>query len=93
MSRISVPAIKCEQNNTVFYIASLNSRILKEMCFVSRKKEEPIKGFQRLLNKKRAKDIAHYLDQSKGVIPSALILSAQDIANIRYDDKTKKLSF
>lgn len=93
MSRISVPAIKCEQNNTVFYIASLNSRILKEMCFVSRKKEEAIKGFQRLLNKKRAKDIAHYLDQSKGVIPSALILSAQDIANIRYDDKTKKLSF
>lgn len=93
MSRISVSAIKCEQNNFTFYIASLNSSILKEMCFVSRKKEEPIRGFQRLLNKKRAKDIACYLDQTKGVIPSALILSAQDNAKLRYDRKTKKLSF
>jgi DNA sulfur modification protein DndB len=63
------------------------------MCFVSRKKEEPIKGFQRLLNKKRAKDIANYLDGSNGVIPSALILSAQDNANIRYDEQTNRLSF
>lgn len=93
MSRISVSAIKCEQNNFTFYIASLNSSILKEMCFVSRKKEEPIRGFQRLLNKKRAKDIACYLDQTKGVIPSALILSAQDNAKLRYDRKSKKLSF
>ena len=71
MARISISAIKCEQNSIVFYIAALSSSVLKEMCFVSRKKEEPIKGFQRLLNKKRAKDIANYLDHAKGVIPSA----------------------
>lgn len=93
MARISISAIKCEQNSIVFYIAALSSSVLKEMCFVSRKKEEPIKGFQRLLNKKRAKDIANYLDHAKGVIPSALILSAQDNAAIRYDGKTKKISF
>lgn len=93
MSRLSVQAIKCTQNNYVFYVATLNSKVLKEMCFVSRKKEEPIKGFQRLLNKKRAKDIANYLDVENGVIPSALILSAQDNAALRYDNKTGKLSF
>lgn len=93
MARKTIKAIKCVQNNNTFYIAIMNSKILKDMCFVSRKKEEPIKGFQRLLNKKRAKDIANYLDVSKGVIPSALILSAQSKANVRYDDKTQKLSF
>lgn len=93
MARLSVQAIKCSQNNYIFYVATLNSKILKEMCFVSRKKEEPIKGFQRLLNKKRAKDIASYLNVENGVIPSALILSAQDNAALRYDAKNRKISF
>lgn len=93
MSRVSVVAIKCMQNDITFYIASLNSNVLKDMCFVSRKKEEPIKGFQRLLNKRRAKDIATYLDKDNGVIPSALILSAQDNAKLRYNEKNQKISF
>lgn len=93
MTRITVQAIKCTQNNYSFYVTSLSTRILREMCFVSRKKEEPIKGFQRLLNKKRAKDIATYLDVTNGVIPSALILSAQDNAKVRFDDQTHRLSF
>ncbi len=93
MSRKTVQAIKCVQNNTMFFVAVLNSSILKEMCFVSRKKEEPLKGFQRLLNKKRAKDIANYLDSANGVIPAGLILSAQTNTNVRYEEKTGKLSF
>ena len=56
------------------------------------KKEEPIKGFQRLLNYKRAKDIANYLDNMKGIIPSALIVSAQDNAKMRFDSKNSKIS-
>ena len=93
MARKTVSAIKCNQNDTIFYVACLSSSILKEMCFVSRKKEDPIKGFQRLLNKKRAQDIAYYLDKEKGVIPSSIIISAQDNSKIRFDDKTGKLSF
>ena len=93
MSRKSIDAIKCTQNKKVFFIAILNSSVLKDMCFVSRKKEEPIKGFQRLLNKKRAKDIANYLDNEKGTIPSAIILSAQANAALRYDETKRKLSF
>lgn len=91
--RKSVTALECIQNKKKFYMATMESNDLKDMCFVSRRKEEPIKGFQRLLNKKRAKSIATYLDDEKGVIPSAIILSAQDNAKIRFDAKTKKLSF
>lgn len=93
MARISVKALQCVQNNTSFYLATLSSDVLKEMCFVTRKKEDPQKGFQRLLSEKRAKNIATYMDDENGVIPSALILSAQDNATIRYDKTTMKLSF
>ena len=91
--RKSVTALECTQNKKKFYIATMESNDLKDMCFVSRRKEEPIKGFQRLLNKKRVKSIATYLDDEKGVIPSAIILSAQDNAKIRYEAKTQKISF
>ena len=91
--RKSVAALECTQNKKKFYFATMESNDLKDMCFVSRRKEEPIKGFQRLLDKKRAKRIATYLDDEKGVIPSAIILSAQDNAKIRYDSKTQKISF
>ena len=58
MNTLSLKSLVCEQNNIKFYVTIMNSNDLKEMCFVSRKKEEPIKGFQRLLNQKRAKAIA-----------------------------------
>lgn len=93
MSKISVPAIKCNQNGRFFYVAILPSDVLRNMCFVSRKKEEPIKGFQRLLNQKRATDIANYLDINKGVIPSSLILSAQENSKMCFDEEKNILSF
>ena len=71
-----IKAIRCIQNDKLFYLAVINSRILKTMCVVSRKKENREKGFQRLLNPKRAKEIAKYLDDVRGVIPSAIIVIA-----------------
>jgi DNA sulfur modification protein DndB len=92
MSRISTKALVCEQNGKHFYVAIMSSKYLKEMCFVSRKREDSKKGFQRLLNKERAKKIAAYLDEEKGVIPPALILSAQKSTKLKYDSKTLELS-
>lgn len=91
--RKKIQAIKCIQNKKEFYIVAMNSTDLKEMCFVTRRREDPIKGFQRLLNHKRAKKIAEYLDEEKGTIPSAIILSAQDNAKFIYDEKRKEISF
>lgn len=93
MAKQTVKAIVCVQNNKKFYIASINSSILKETCFVSRRKEDPQKGFQRLLNPKRAKSIAAYLDEVNGVIPSSLILSAQPNIKLNYNESTGNLSF
>ena len=86
-------AIECIQNGKSFFITSVNSSILKNICYISRREEDPEKGFQRLLNLGRAKNIANYLDKEKGVIPSAVILSAQPGANFTYNKKTKTISF
>lgn len=86
-------AIECIQNNKKFYITSLNSSILREVCYISRRDEEPEKGFQRLLNSTRAKNIAKYLDKEQGVIPSAVILSAQQNACFQFNKKSKTISF
>lgn len=90
---IRAKALECKQNNKVFYLTILDNILLKDICFVSRRDADPKKGFQRNLNISRAKDIAEYLDKVKGVIPAALILSAQDITNFSFDRKSQKISF
>jgi len=87
-----VKAILCEQNNQKFYVANMKSGTLKKMCFITRRGEDE-GGFQRLLSEGRAKSIKGYLDVEKGVIPTPLILSAQEKINISFDKRGGKLSF
>ena len=91
MARVAYQALQCTQNDHTFYISVMKSTDLEAMCFVSRRKDDSDKGFQRLLSKKRAKEIAKYLDNNKGVIPSALIVSAQPCANFEYDKSSHSI--
>jgi len=91
--KISVNSIVCNQNAYEFYCVILDKKTLGKICYVSRREEDNVKGFQRLLNASRAKAIAKYMDLEKGVIPSALILSAQKEASLKFDSDTNKLTF
>jgi len=92
-TRIPIKALKCNQNGKEFFSTVINSSILKETCYVARRDEDPRRGFQRVLNEFRAKEIANYLDKASGVIPTAIILSAQEHINFIFDDKTSEVSF
>jgi len=59
-----------------FYTLTMPTDILGRTCFVTSRDEDPIKGFQRVLDKNRAQEIANYIDNRHGSIPSAIILSA-----------------
>lgn len=76
-----------------FYSLTLPSELLATTCFVIAREEDPEKGFQRELDKKRAQEIADYIDSGLGTIPSAIILSAQPDAELEYDSYRKSLSF
>lgn len=85
---VSFPAMSCTQNDKTFYLAIFPKRILQNITFVSRRETSQLDGFQRNLNGARAKDIAKYFDEKNGVIPSPLILSAQENADLQYSNGT-----
>ena len=77
------------QGKEKFYSLTMPSEVLAETCFVSTRDDDPIDGFQRTLDEKRAKEIAEYLDCGEGTIPTAIVLSA----NLKYNSKNKTIEF
>jgi DGQHR domain-containing protein len=77
---ISYPALRLNQNNHRFYFATTPVDDLFPSCFVARRDEDALSGFQRALNESRADDIAKYLASGSGSIPSNIVLSAQENA-------------
>jgi DNA sulfur modification protein DndB len=88
----SFHAIPITYNDITFYMTVIPSNILFESSKVSRADEDKEKGYQRLLNSKRAKDIADYINNGN-VIPGAIILSAQKEALMQFDHKSKLLTY
>lgn len=81
------------QGEHTFYSLTIPSEVLAKTCIVVSRDEDPIEGFQRELDEKRARDIANYIDSGLGTIPSSIVLSAQDDAALTYDSKKKTIAF
>lgn len=81
------------QGNHKFYTCTIPSDVLAKCCFVTTRIEDPIQGFQRLLDVKRAAEIAKYIDSGLGTIPSSIILSAQTEAELKIIGQGKTLEF
>lgn len=81
------------QGNHKFYTCTIPSDVLAKCCFVTTRDDDPEKGFQRILDKKRASEIANYIDSGFGTIPSAIILSAQKEAELKIIGKGKTVEF
>ncbi len=81
------------QGKYKFYSLTLDSDLLAKICFVTTREEEPETGFQRVLDKKRAEEIADYIDSGLGTIPNSIILSAQPEANLQLIKNRKIIEF
>src|SRR3954454_19572383 len=82
--RISYTASLITQGKHRFYTLSVPSDVLADTCIVEPRDEEPEVGFQRTLDRKRAEEIARYIDRGFGTIPSSIVLSAQPEAELQY---------
>lgn len=91
--RVGVAARLVTQGKHRFFTTTLPSDVLRDTCSVNMRIEDPIKGFQRRLDQRRARDIAAYIDGGFGTIPSSIILSAQPDAELRYNSRNQVLSF
>ena len=76
-----------------FYTLTMPSEVLANTCFVIRRDEDPKKGFQRVLDQKRAQQIADYIDVGFGTIPTSIVLSAQQDAELKVIGRGKTLEF
>lgn len=81
------------QGSAKFYSLTMPSDVLATTCFVSTRDDDPKEGFQRILDKQRAQEIADYIDKGTGSIPTAIILSAQKEADLRYKSKNRTIEF
>jgi len=89
----SYPALLLSQNKRRFYFSTIPVADLFPNCFVARREEDPQQGFQRALSEARADDIGRYLAAGDGSIPTNVVLSAQGEANLRYNPRSKTISF
>lgn len=81
------------QGKNRFYSLTMQSEILAKTCYISSRDENPIDGFQRLLDEKRAQAIADYIDNDLGTIPTAIVLSAQKEAQFEITGGGKTIRF
>jgi DGQHR domain-containing protein len=91
--RASFAARLIRQGKYRFYTLSMPSDVLAGTCIVDTRHENPEEGFQRALDKKRAQDIADYIDSGFGTIPCSIVLSAQEGAHLKYESRTQVLRF
>jgi DNA sulfur modification protein DndB len=89
----SFPALLLTQNKHKFYFATMPIEDIFPYCFVANRHEDPSQGFQRTLSIERAHSIANYLDQSEGSIPTNIVLSAQEEADLIYISKSKTIRY
>ncbi|UTZ38636.1 DGQHR domain-containing protein [Vibrio campbellii] len=93
MEKVRYTASNVIQNKTKFYSLTMPTDVLSKCCFVSSRDEDPVLGFQRTLDEKRALEIANYIDNEQGTVPSAIILSAQDVAEVEIIGKGRTMEF
>lgn len=93
MEKVRYTASNVTQNKTRFYSLTMPTDVLSKCCFVSSRDEDPVLGFQRTLDEKRALEIANYIDNEQGTVPSAIILSAQDAAEVEIIGKGRTMEF
>lgn len=81
------------QGSHRFYVCTMPSHVLAACCFATSRDEDPIAGFQRVLDQRRAQEIADYMDSGLGSIPNSIVLSAQPQAQLKVVGRGKTLEF
>lgn len=90
---IEFPCIKMEQPIGTFYIASLDSKIIKDITYFDIREIrgerglDQYLGIQRTLNKNRVKELEAYVNTSDACFPTAIILAVHGVC-AKYDGKS-----
>lgn len=81
------------QGSHRFFTLTLPSDVLARCAFATNREEDPVAGFQRVLDERRAQEIADYMDLGFGTIPTSIVLSAQPEANFQVIGRGKTIEY
>jgi DGQHR domain-containing protein len=91
-TRLPFSISRVQQGRHIFHTLTMPIEVLARTTYVITRKQDPDGGFQRALDHKRAQEIADYIDLNIVPIPNAIILSAQQEAELEIDKYGKTLS-
>ncbi|HPH64555.1 MAG TPA: DGQHR domain-containing protein [Kofleriaceae bacterium] len=80
------------QGKTKFFTLTMPIEVLAECATVETRTINPIEGFQRHLDERRAEEIARYVDEGNS-IPNSIVLSAQAASNLKYTRAKRSITF
>lgn len=87
------PCSKFEQNGHTIYLLSVPVDDLSGYCTTSLRSDGSSKGYQRGLSEKRTAAIAEYLADGSGLVPSNIVLAAQEKSRLEYNGNNKTIAF
>jgi DGQHR domain-containing protein len=79
---LDVNARVLEQNGTSLYLFAMNSRQLDKISYVTPRSKDDPKEVQRLLSKKRTKEIGEFIKKPDSLLPTAIVLNLTDSVTI-----------
>lgn len=88
-ANIDVLAIRVSDSPEVF-VTVLDGKWLLKRTVASLRREDPDDGFNRIVNMKRAKEIAHTVIEEHHAFPNAIVLATKQ-KKFKYDAATAKL--
>lgn len=75
MAPLVVTAKVLQQKGTKLYLFAMNSKALSQVSYATVRSENDPKEIQRLLSKKRAKEIGQYIQQADSLMPTAIVIN------------------
>ncbi len=86
--RSTVPALRGTFGRKRFYQFAIEPERLLKLAYVSHRAKidsEAVGTYQRLLKKKRLKDIAQHINETGGVFPTNVVINFRRDRNLRFD--------
>ena len=86
--RTTVPALRGRFGSRTFYQFAIEPDRLLKLAYVSHRAKidrESLGTYQRLLRKKRLKDISEYINETGGVFPTNIVVNFRQSRGLRFD--------
>jgi len=75
MAGFEVTAHVLKQKSYDLYLFSMNSELLRKICYVTPRSHDDPEEVQRILNEQRTKEIGRYIQEETSLLPNAIVLS------------------